>query len=71
MKVECCDKPSFSVIGKEGTTVDGEGFIQKLWADANSHFAEVTPLAKKNEKGELAGIWGAMSDWATTLREAR
>lgn len=34
-------KKSFVVIGKEGSTLDGEGFIQKLWDDANSHFGEV------------------------------
>ncbi len=64
MKVEKCIKESFVVIGKEGSTSDGEGFIQKLWADANSHFEEVQPLAKKNENGDLVGIWGAMSDFS-------
>ena len=39
-------KKSFVVIGKEGSTLDGEGFIQKLWDDANSHFGEVAHLAK-------------------------
>ena len=29
--------------------MDGQGFIQKLWEDANSHFIEVQPLAKKDE----------------------
>ena len=24
-------KKAFAVIGKEGSTLDGEGFIQKLW----------------------------------------
>lgn len=37
MKMERCKKESFTVIGKEGSTSDGEGFIQKLWDDANSH----------------------------------
>ena len=64
MIVEKCVKDSFVVIGKEGSTSDGEGFIQKLWADANSHFEEVQPLAKKNENGDLVGIWGAMSDFS-------
>ena len=39
-------KEKFVVIGKEGSTLDGEGFIQKLWDDANSHFSEVAHLAK-------------------------
>jgi predicted transcriptional regulator YdeE len=62
MEIKKCIKESFSVIGKEGSTNDGKGFIQTLWADANSNFAEVAPLAKKDEKGNLLGIWGAMSD---------
>lgn len=62
MEINKCIKESFSVIGKEGSTNDGSGFIQKLWTEANSHFAEVAPLAKKDEKGNLLGIWGAMSD---------
>jgi len=62
MEIKKCVKESFSVIGKEGSTNDGDGFIQKLWVDANSNFAEVSLLAKKDEKGKLLGIWGAMSD---------
>ena len=46
-------KKSFVVIGKEGSTLDGEGFIQKLWDDANSHFGEVAHLAKKDANGAL------------------
>lgn len=59
---KCC-KEHFVVIGKEGSTNDGDGFIQKLWEDANSHFYEVEQLAKKDENGNLVGIWGAMSDF--------
>ena len=62
MKIEKQMKSSFSVIGKEGSTLDGQGFIQKLWEDANSHFDEVQSLAKRDEDGNLVGIWGAMSD---------
>ena len=62
MKIEKQMKASFSVIGKEGSTLDGQGFIQKLWEDANSHFNEVLSLAKTDDNGNLVGIWGAMSD---------
>ncbi len=62
MKMNKCVKESFVVIGKEGATEDGDGFIRKLWEDANSHFQEVAHLAKKNDDGNLIGIWGAMSD---------
>lgn len=60
-------KPAFTVIGKEGSTKDGEGFIQRLWEDANSHFGEVAALAKKNADGSLVGIWGAMTDMSRSF----
>lgn len=62
MKIERIRKESFSVIGKEGSTDQGAGFIQRLWEDANGHFDQVQALAKTDEAGNLAGIWGAMSD---------
>ena len=62
MKIEKCIKESFVVIGKEGSTTDGPGFIQKLWADANAHFSEVQHLAKRDDNGNPVGFWGAMSD---------
>ena len=68
MKIEKRVKPSFSIIGKEGSTLDGQGFIKKLWEDANSHFNEVQPLAKKDENGNLAGIWGAMTDCSRSFK---
>lgn len=68
MKIEKCVKGTFAVIGKEGSTLDGPGFIQRLWADANAHFAEVQTLAKKDENGNLAGIWGAMSDCSRSFK---
>ena len=64
MKIEKCVKEAFAVIGKEGSTSDGDGFIQKLWENANSHFNEVQQLAKKDESGNICGIWGAMSDFS-------
>ena len=68
MKIEKCIKETFVVIGKEGSTMDGQGFIQKLWSYANSHFSEVQPLAKKDENGNLVGIWGAMSDYSHSYK---
>lgn len=61
-------KESFAVIGKEGSTLDGEGFIPKLWDDANAHFSEVAHLAKKDVAGRLVGIWGAMSDLSRSFK---
>ena len=62
MKIESVIKKSFTVIGKEGSTREGNGFIKKLWEDANSHFSEISHLAKRDADGNLAGVWGAMSD---------
>ena len=68
MNIEKWIKGSFVVIGKEGSTEEGTGFIQRLWAEANSRFAEVAGLAKKDENGDLVGIWGAMADFSRTFR---
>ena len=65
--MERITKPGFTVIGKEGSTRDGDGFIQLLWADANSHFGEIAHLAKM-ENGQLCGVWGAMSDFSRTFQ---
>ena len=35
--------------------------------DANSHFGEVQHLAKKDENGNIIGIWGAMSDFSRSF----
>ena len=67
MKLERCEKESFSVIGKEGSSLDGVGFIQKLWNDANSHFAEIQHFAKKDANGNISGIWGAMTDFSRSF----
>ena len=67
MKIEKCRKAAFAVMGKEGSTKEGEGFIQRLWADANSHFEQISPFAKRDADGKLAGIWGAMSDFSRSF----
>ncbi len=59
MQINKCIKESFVVIGKEGSTNEGTGFIQRLWDDANSHFHEVEKLAKRDNKGGLVNkkLW--------------
>ena len=64
MKIKRCTKGSFSVIGKEGSTNDGKGFIDQLWTDAQDHFHQVEALAKKDDNGNLLGFWGLMSDFS-------
>ena len=67
MEIKKCVKESFAVIGKEGSTDSGEGFIGLLWEDANSHFNEVQSLAQKDGEGNIIGIWGAMSDFSRSF----
>lgn len=67
MNIERITKPAFTVIGKEGSTKDGESFIKRLWDDANSHFDEIVHLVKKNENGAPVGVWGAMSDFSRSF----
>ena len=68
MKIKTCIKEPFSVIGKEGSTDNGQGFIKTLWADANGHFEEVQPLAKCDGNGTLVGIWGLMTDGSRSFQ---
>lgn len=63
MEVQVIEKEAFVVIGKEGSTDMGEGFIQELWKDANSHFNEIQYHAKRDSEGYPVGIWGVMSDF--------
>lgn len=61
-------KESFVVIGKEGSTEEGDGFVCKLWADANAHAHEVMPLVQTDETGKPLGAWGAMSDFSRSFQ---
>ena len=61
-------KESFAVIGMEGSTADGAGFIAALWEKANGRFSEVEALAARNADGQLRGIWGLMSDFSRSFR---
>ncbi|CAM3650366.1 Bacterial transcription activator, effector binding domain [Vibrio aerogenes CECT 7868] len=64
MDIHTCVKESFSVIGKEGSTEDGQGFIQLLWRDVQTQFKQIDPCVKREPNGRLCGIWGVMSDFS-------
>jgi hypothetical protein len=68
MEIKKCIKESFSVVGKEGSTNDGDGFIQKLWEDANNHYNEIVALVKTDKNGNPVGFWGAMSDFSRSFK---
>lgn len=61
-------KQRFTVIGIEGSTNDGDGFIEKLWDEANSRFAEIMDFCKRDENGSFVGFWGAMSDFTRSFK---
>lgn len=67
MKMERVEKKAFSVIGMEGSTKDGEGFIQRLWECANSRYGEVAHLAKLGPAGAPVALWGAMTDFSRSF----
>ena len=66
--METIVKEAFAVIGMEGSTKDGAGFIAALWDKANSRFGEVEALVARNADGQLRGIWGLMSDFSRSFR---
>ncbi len=68
MQVKKVVKKSFVVIGIEGSTTEGEGFIQRRWMEANSRFNEIQHLVKKAEDGKYMGFWGAMSDFSMSFK---
>lgn len=61
-------KSSFAVIGKEGSTIDGNGFVETLWQSMNVDFDKIFRLVKTDEKGNTAGIWGLMSNFDRSLK---
>lgn len=57
-----CTMDEFAVLGKEGSTHSSNPeWIKQLWTEANSHFNEITELALRDDQGNLAGFWGAMT----------
>ena len=67
MHIEIINKDSFCVIGKEGSTDMGTGFIQKLWNEANTHFNEISNLVKRDDEEKPLACWGAMSDFSISF----
>lgn len=69
MSVHIEQKDSFAVIGKlgQGAARDALEWISPLWQEANVQFEEIRGLAKTDNEGNLAGLWGAMSDLNETF----
>ncbi len=68
MEIKKITKKSFSVIGKEGSTIEGNGFIRKLWNETTTKKDEIISFAKKDKNGNLIGFWGAMSDFSHSFK---
>ena len=66
--METYRKQAFCVIGREGSTRMGAGFIDRLWQDFDAHCGELAPLALRNEQGNYVGFWGAMSDFSRSFQ---
>lgn len=62
MQIDRFIKPAFTVIGREGSTEEGPGFVQRLWQEANARYGEIAHLTLKDADGRPAGLWGAMTD---------
>ena len=67
MELEKITIDAFSVIGRLGSTNDGQGFIRRLWKDADMNFIQAREFAKKKEDGSLVGLWGLMSDFSMSF----
>lgn len=46
-------KPSFAILGREGSTREGKRFMQRLWQETNAHFDEISTLVLRGEDGCL------------------
>lgn len=62
MKFNFCEINEFYVIGKEGSTIDDNEIVKKLWDEANKNFKEIESIALVDDvTGYFAGFWGLMS----------
>ena len=68
MKYELIHKGSFRVIGVEGSTNDGAGFIPKLYESLKRRSQEIERLIKKNSDGTVDGTYGLMSDFSHSFK---
>ena len=67
MEVKRSIKEAFFVLGKLGSSQDGENFVQKLWEEANEAFEQIAPFVKRDPDGSVSAVWGAMSDFSLSF----
>ncbi|MCI1244767.1 MAG: DUF3795 domain-containing protein [Bacilli bacterium] len=68
MKYETIRKKAFAVIGKEGSTEDGEGFIPRLYEAAEKGFGAIKSFVRRGEDGLPEGMYGLMSDFSRSYK---
>ncbi len=69
MNIKRCRKEAFTVIGKQGTTRDGEDFVNVLWKKANEGMDQIASLVKRDRMGAPVGFWGIRSSLTVPLNE--
>ncbi len=64
MQVRVQRKAAFTVIGRlgQGPSRSGPIWIRPLWRDLQQEFEDIRHLAMRGPDGEVAGMWGLMSD---------
>ena len=62
------EQAAFSVLGREGSTDEGAGFIARLWQQANENFSDIAPHVVYGANGAPVRLWGLMSDMSRSLR---
>lgn len=68
MDIRLIHYKAFSVIGKLGSTNDGEGFIKRLWEEVNRDFKEINDLVLYDSDHHIEAIFGLMSDFSLSFK---
>ncbi len=61
-------RPSFCVVGFEGSSDEGAGFIKPLWEQLNARLDELEPFAVKSPTGTVCP-YGCMSDMSRSYNK--
>jgi hypothetical protein len=65
-KYQLVKKDGFSVIGKEGSSQEGAGFVERQWNEAENHLKEILPVVRYRSGDPI--FWGLMSDFSHSLQ---
>ncbi len=68
MKIETCEKESFVVIGKKGRQRTEPALFRSYGMRRIPILEKSRIWQKKDEDGNISGIWGAMSDFSRSFQ---